>query len=246
VADGGEVAIAMARLVSHTEGAQRQRFIDSVKAYMGYRESFREPNGAIGVGWCLHDYGQRPIVPLDEPTRIFAGEMNRYTIGCTLAAAVAYATITGEPEDRAMALRDTKWLLEHYDSLSGAAAESAIWAHRYIADELLKERIEEHMQESFRTRIVNPADRSWLGGGGRTVLDLDPIEYWLKSIDPDDAEMQAARARWLYALCGSTSTSAARLLLENESLNNAERRFLCFAAVALADAVAPMVSLRDL
>lgn len=246
VADGGEVAIAMARLVTYAEGERRQRFIDSVRAYMGYRESFREPNGAIGVGWCLHDYGQRPIVPLDKPTRIFSGETNQYTIGCTLAAAAAYATITGDPKDKAMALQDTEWLLEHYHSLSGAAAESAVWAHRFIADEGLKRRIEDHMRESFRARIVNPADRSWLAGSGRTVLDLDPIEYWLQSIDPEDAEMQAARARWVHALCGSNSTSAVRLLLENESRNNAERRFLCFAVIALADAVQPMVSLRDL
>ena len=244
VADGGEIAIAMARLVSYTEGEQRERFIESLRGYFGYRESFREPNGAIGVGWCLHDYGQRPIKPLDKPTRILAGEKNTYTIGCTLAAAAAYAAITKDPEIKAMAVRDTEWLLEHYTSLSGAAAESAIWAHHYVADDELKRRIEEHMRESFVKRIVNPTDRSWLGGGGRAVLDLDIIAYWLDRV-AKDAEMEAALGRWLHALCGSNSTSAVRHLLSATDLNGDEKRFICFAAVALADAVQPMVSMKE-
>ena len=243
VADGGEIAIAMARLVSYTEGDQRQRFIDSVKAYMGYREDFREPNGAIGVGWCLHDYGKRPIEPLDKPTRIYAGERNAYTIGCTLAAAAAYASITGDPADKAMALRDTEWLLEHYRSLSGAAVESAIWAHHYVADDDLKRRIEEHMLDSFNARIIRPSDRGWLGGGGRSVLDLDAIAYWTDRVKPEP-EMQAAFGRWLHALCGANSSSAARHLLNRDSLNGAEKRFICFLSVALADAVQPMVSMK--
>jgi hypothetical protein len=244
VADGGEIAIAMARLLSYTEGPQRERFIESLRGYFGYRESFREPNGAIGVGWCLHDYGQRPIKPLDKPTRILAGERNTYTIGCTLAAAAAYAAITKDPEIKAMALRDTEWLLEHYTSLSGAAAESAIWAHHYVADDELKRRIEEHMRDSFVKRIVNPTDRSWLAGGGRSVLDLDIIAYWLDRV-ADDPEVHAAFGRWLYALCGSNSTSAVRHLLSAEDLNADEKRFICFAAVALADAVQPMVSMKE-
>jgi hypothetical protein len=244
VADGGEVALAVARLVTYTKGAQQQRLIDSVKAYMGYRESFRQPNGAIGVGWCLHDYGQRPITPLEKPTRIYAGETNQYTIGCTLGAAWAYASITGDPADRAMAVRDTEWLLENYDRLSGASVESAIWAHRHVADGALKGRIEAHLRESFRAWIVAPADRSWLAGGGRSVLNLDAIAYWLEHIERDP-EMEATLARWLYALCGSNSTSAVSHLLEADSRNGAENRFLCFAAVALADAVQPTVSLKD-
>jgi len=245
VADGGEIAIAMARLVTYAEGARKQRLIDSLRAYMGYRESFRQPSGAIGVGWCLQDYGQRPIVPLDKPTRILAGETNMYTIGCTLAAAAAFARLTGEPGDLAMALKDTEWLLAHYKNYSGAAAESAYWAHHYIADAALKAKIEEQLREGFRKRIVNPEDRSWLGGGGRAVLDLDAITYWLDRVDPADAQMQAAFGRWLYAICGSNSTSAVRHLLHAESLNGQEKRFVDFLAVALADAVQPMASMVD-
>lgn len=244
VADGGEIAIAMARLTGYTEGAERQRFVDSLKAYMGYRESFREQNGAIGVGWCLQDYSKRPIVPLETPTRIYAGEQNTYTIGCTLAAACAYAKITGRPEDMQMALRDTEWLLAHYKSLSGAAMESAIWAHHYIADADLSRRIEDHLRESFYPRITNPEDRGWLKGGGRSVLDLDGIAYWLKNVD-QTAAMRAAHGRWLYALCGSDSTSRIEDLLDGRHLKGDDKRFLCFAAVALADAVQPMVSMRD-
>jgi len=244
VADGGEIAIAIARLTSYTEGTERQRFVDSLQAYMGYRESFREDNGAIGVGWCLQDYSKRPIMPLDTPTRIYAGEQNTYTIGCTLAAACAHAKITGRPEDLRMALRDTEWLLSHYKSLSGAAMESAIWAHHYIADADLSRRIEDHLRESFYPRITNPEDRGWLKGGGRSVLDLDGIAYWLKNVD-QTAPMRAAHGRWLYALGGSNSTSRIEDLLDGRHLKSDDKRFLCFAAVALADAVQPMVSMTD-
>jgi len=245
VADGGEIAIAMARLTSYLHGEQREKFVKSLKAYFGYRESFRQDNGAIGVGWCLHDYGRRPIVPLDKPTRIYSGEKNAYTIGCTLAAASAYALITEDPDDMQMALRDTDWLLEHYKSYSGASAESAFWAHHFIADEELKARIVEELRSGFRQRVAQPTDRSWLSGGGRSVLDLDGIAWWLWAVDADDAEMQAAFGRWIYALCAPNSTSAVRRLLSEADLNATERRFVDFLAVALADAVQPMVSLRE-
>lgn len=245
VADGGEIAIAMTRLISYTEGTQRQRFIDSVRAYMGYREDFREPNGAIGVGWCLHDYGQRPIVPLDVPTRIYAGEKNTYTIGCTLAAATAFSRVINEPEFTAMVLRDTNWLLEHYTSYSGASAESAVWAHHFVADSALKARIEEDLRSGFIERIANPTNEGWLGGEGRSVLDLDIIAYWLDRIGPD-AGLQAAKGRWLYALCDADSTSAiTHLLRPDEGINSSEYRFLDFAAVAMADTVRPMVSMKE-
>ena len=244
VADGGEIAIAMARLTSYLEGAERERFVRSLQAYMDYRESFRQDSGAIGVGWCLHDYSKRPITPLETPTRIYSGETNAYTIGCTLAAACAFARITNRPEDLAMARRDTEWLLANYKTLSGAAAESAIWAHHYVADADLRRRIEEHMRGSFRARIINPDDKGWLKGGGRSVLDLDPLVYWLERVQADP-EMQAALGRWVYALSGSNSTGRIEDLLDGRRLRSDEKRFICFAAVALADAVQPMVSMRD-
>ena len=77
------------------------------------------------------------------------------------------------------------------------------------------------------------------------MLDLDGIVWWLHRVDPDDAEMQAAFGRWLYALCGSNSTSAARILMEQKSRRHDEGRFLDFLAVALADTVQPMVSLKE-
>lgn len=245
VADGGEIAVAMARLTTYVHGEQRERFLESLRKYMAYRESFRQPSGAIGVGWCLRDYGKRPIEPLTEPTRTYAGEVNPYTIGCTLAAAAAYAAITQDAEDLARARRDAQWLLDHYTRLSGAAAESAIWTHEFVADDGLKRRIEEHMQTSFIDRIVQPEDRSWLGRGGRPVYDLDGIVFWLDRVQ-DDVAVQCAMGRWLYALCGSNSPNAARHLMNAEDLNSGERRFLRFLAVALADAVQPIVSMSPL
>jgi len=60
-----------------------------------------------------------------------------------------------------------------------------------------------------------------------------------------DPEMQAALGRWVYALSGSNSTSRIEDLFDGRRLRSDEKRFICFAAVALADAVQPMVSMRD-
>jgi len=101
------------------------------------------------------------------------------------------------------------------------------------------------LRSGFIERIANPTNEGWLGGEGRSVLDLDIIAYWLDRIGPD-AGLQAAKGRWLYALCDADSTSAIRHLLRpDEGINSSEYRFLDFAAVAMADAVRPMVSMKE-
>ncbi|MCK5803515.1 MAG: alpha/beta hydrolase, partial [Lentisphaeria bacterium] len=129
VADGGEIAVAMIRLVSYTSGELRERYLESLRKYMGFRENFRVEGGGIGVGWCLHDFGKRPILPLDVPRRIFAPERNTYTVGCSLAAAYAFARLTGKRQHEAMAEVDADWLMPRTELLSGAFCESYFWAH---------------------------------------------------------------------------------------------------------------------
>ncbi|MFP3905274.1 MAG: hypothetical protein ACLFWB_13600, partial [Armatimonadota bacterium] len=243
VADGGEIAIAMARLVSYTSGETRQKFIDSLHAYFDYRESFRLDDGGIAVGWVFHKrFSQEGG---DERTEVpFRSDKSfGFVIGCSLAATAAYAEITGTPEDHQMAVEDTRWLLENYTSYSGAGAESAMWAHHYIADQQLQEAIEQDLQTGFVERVTRPEDRGWLGGGGRAVLDLDIITWWLEEVN-DDPGMQAAFGRWLNALCCDGSTSAMNILTQRQNLNNTQKRFLCFAATAMADVVNPMITLK--
>ncbi len=66
VADGGEIACAVARLIAYVPNEDRERYSDSLKSYMAYRDSFRCEGGGIGVGWCKSDYGSRPIERLDN------------------------------------------------------------------------------------------------------------------------------------------------------------------------------------
>jgi len=74
VADGGEIACGIGRLVKYVPEQQRQAFVDSLAAYMAYRDSFRCEGGGIGVGWCKTDYSVRPVKRLDPtPPSIFMG-----------------------------------------------------------------------------------------------------------------------------------------------------------------------------
>jgi len=133
VADGGEIACAVARLATYAPEPDRKRFVDSLQAYMGYRESFRCEGGGIGVGWCKRDYGQRPIVPLEKITRIYAPERNIYTIGCTLTAAVMHALLTENPADHEAAVRDAFWWMERCPTGFSRATRSAARRRRSCA-----------------------------------------------------------------------------------------------------------------
>jgi len=67
VADGGEIALGVARAACYATGEERRRLLASVRAYMGYRDSFRVKGGGVGVGWSATDFSKRPTVRLEKP-----------------------------------------------------------------------------------------------------------------------------------------------------------------------------------
>lgn len=247
VADGGEIAVCIARLVSYAKGAQRDALLESLDSYMAYRESFRVPEGGIGVGWCLHDYGQRPVVPLDEPTRIYAPERNTYTIGCTLAAAYAHARMRNDPALEERAEKDAEWLMPRTEVLHGAFVESYLYAHMLTTDPGQQERYETYLREAFRDRMLAPTNKTWwLRGGGRSALNLDGLAYWLHAIAPDDAEIQAMMATAVCSMFSPEGEHSILRLVEEPALAHDAWIYICYGSLGLADVVRPMVSMENL
>ncbi|HPA18830.1 MAG TPA: hypothetical protein PLU30_13855 [Verrucomicrobiae bacterium] len=246
VADGGEIALGVARVAASADGADRQRFMDSLRAYMGYRDSFRCPGGGIGVGWCLDDYGKRPTERLEKPTKIFAPEMNTYTIGCTLGAAYAWAALTRQPEDMDSARRDADWLMARTEkSLTGASAESYVLAHALDPDPDRRRVYGEFLRHHFIEPMAASTTSWWLGGGGRSALDLHALSYCHRRLGGDPPLLpQMARAAW--AMCGKESPTSIYLLLGLPKLNHDEWIYLCFGGIGLADVVEPLASLKGL
>lgn len=248
VADGGEIAVAMARLVSYTKGEQQKQFMDSLRAYMGYRDSFRCEGGGIGVGWCLHDYGKRPIPKLDKPTRIYAPEINTYTIGCSLAAAYAYARLTGNPADERAAERDAEWLMPRAKSLSGAFIESYIYAHAFTAKAEYRAHYERFIGQAFVDRMVAASDPWWIKGAGRAALNLDGLAYCYHELDSEKlAKSPAVLAKMMeatYAIFSPGSRHSAYRLMTQDRRKSADWIYLCFSFVSLPDVVRPMITMK--
>lgn len=248
VADGGEIVIGMARLVSYTQGKAQQQFMKSVRAYMGYRDSFRCEGGGIGVGWCLHDYGKRPITKLDKPTRILAPERNTYTIGCTLAGAYAYARLTGDPKDERSAEADADWLMARAKKLHGAFIESYLFAHAFTTRPERRQRYEAFIKDRFVEPMRANSSTWWLSGGGRSALDLDGLVYcYHKLASPDLAGDPRIACRMMEAAYSMFSPhsrlSAYRLMAKpRRSLN--DWIYLCFSSVCLPDMVRPMITMK--
>ena len=243
VADGGEIAVGIARLVSYAKGDEREAFMESLRRYMGYRDSFRVPGGGIGVGWCLQDYGQRPIVPLDKPTRILAPERNTYTIGCTLAAAYAYAGLTASPVDEEGAERDADWLMARAKTLHGAFCESFVYAHAFATGEVRRRQYAGFLAENFTGPIVEDDKAWWLGGGGRSSLDLNGLAYALAHLEPSP-ELRAAIATAACAMFSPSSPEALQRLMAHEKLTTNEWIYICFGYLSLVDTIKPMVSME--
>jgi hypothetical protein len=247
VADGGEIALGIARLVSYADDERRERLLRSLDAYMGYREAFRVPTGGIGVGWCLHDYGVRPPAPLETPTRIYAPEVNTYTIGCTLAAACAHARLRDDPGAEGRADDDADWLTPRLRGLSGAAAESYAWAHYLSRDPDRRKAYAAVMRERLIGRLPAPdAPRSWwLESGGRSALNLAILVYWLHEIE-DTPAVRAEMLRALAAMGSPDSAESIPVLIERppRTLTHDDWIYICYGSLSLAEALEPGVSMR--
>ncbi|MCP4639698.1 MAG: hypothetical protein GY851_04665 [bacterium] len=248
VADGGEIAVCVAQAACYASGSRRETYLASLDRYMAYRESFRVETGGIGVGWCLQDYGQRPIVPLQTPTRIFAPEKNTYTIGCTLAATYAHARLRDDATLEDRAAKDADWLMERAQSLNGAYIESYLYAHAMAQDPARKVAYAEFMRKTFHDKMVaNAGNDWWLTGGGRTALNLGGLAYWRHAIDPDDVEIRVAIQRAVSRMFSPDSAqSIPALIASGETLGHDDWIYICFGTLSLADALQPMVTMSRL
>ncbi len=248
VADGGEIGLGIARLVPYAEPPERERLLASLAAYLRFRDSFRVPGGGIGVGWCLTDYGKRPLTPgdLKEPTRILAPEQNTYTIGCTLACAVLHAALTGRAADEAAVASDADWLMTHTKStLSGAFIESFVFAHALCRDPARQQRYAEFIRTWFTDRITANDRAWWINAAGRSALDLFALRYVAERCG-HDPRVLVAMARATSAMCAEESPTSLHLLLAKPALTQDEWIYACFGGVGLAEVVEPLVTLRRL
>ena len=242
MADGGEIAVAMGRLAAYAPRAERARFLDSLRRYMAFRDSFRVPGGGIGVGWCLRDYGKRPAVPLAKVTRVLAPERNTYTIGCTLGAAYVYAALTDSAGARAAAARDADWLMPRCRRLTGAFAESFVFAH-HLTDAPGRRRVyARYLRKAFVTPVTAGRSGWWLGGGGRSALDLAALVYCRETI-ADEPEVRARVMQAAVAMFSPDSKQSVYRVIANGEPTHDEWIYLCYGALGLAEAVRPMVTL---
>lgn len=241
VADGGEIACAIARLVTYAPKEEKDRFFQSLKAYMGYRESFRCEGGGIGVGWCKTDYGARPLKRLDKITKIFAPEQNTYTIGCTLAAATMYAQLTGAPADNAAAVRDAQWLIPRCQkTTTGAFVESFVWAHKFLKGTTIQHDTAQFLREKVLPGLIGNDHPWWTDGGGRSAQSLDGLAYYYDYIEKDPqvlATLISATCR----ICSPESLTGIPRLLARENLTHNQWHYLNFTAVSLPDLLQPEI-----
>lgn len=241
VADGGEIACGIARLVTDAPAAEKKCFLASLRAYMGYRESFRCPGGGIGVGWCKTDYGKRPTERLDKINKIYAPEINIYTIGCTLAAATMYARLSGDARDNDAAVRDARWLMTRCEqTVTGAFVESMIWAHKFLRDAQIQDEIEAFLRKTFLPHVTPPTATWWRGGGGRNVQALDGLAYCDAAIGRDPA-VRAALLRAAWHVVSPQSVCGIPRVLAHDDLTSPEWFYLNFAAVTLPELIQPEI-----
>jgi hypothetical protein len=246
VADGGEIAVAIAHLAAYREGRQQEALLDSLDAYMAYREGFRVPGGGIGVGWCLQDYGQRPPVPLEAPTRVLAPEMNTYTIGCSLAAAYLQADLRRSPPLASRAAADADWLMGRTPRLHGAFVESFQYAHALDRDRIRRAVFGDYLGRAFSMPLMQAAQAArswWFDAGGRSALDLGGLAYVLARLG-DDPELRAEMMRATCMMFGTDSPESVLTAIRHRGIGHDGWIYICYGTLGLADVIQPLVSME--
>jgi hypothetical protein len=242
VADGGEIAMGIVTLAVRGPESERAKYRESLRHYMAYRESFRCEGGGIGVGWCKTDYGQRPTVPMKEIKKIFAPEMNTYTIGCTVGSAAAYAALWGTEQDRAQVAADARWLMARLTGLSGSVAQNLCWAHHFSRDPALRAEIEQCLRERF-LKLCGAGQSWWLASGGRSAMNQFVLRYCLDSLGAD-AATRAEWARGLYSLCCDAAPSGLWEHRKNPAWNHNDWLLACYGVIGIIDALQPGVTVE--
>ncbi len=248
VADGGEIAVGIARLAAYSVGRERQALLRSLDAYMRYREEFRVPAGGIGVGWCLQDYGRRPVVPLETPTRVYAPELNPYTIGCSLAAAYLQARLLGSSRLEEQAAADGDWLMSRTAALHGAFIESFQYAHALATDRTQRAVYGDYIGRAFTAKMkeAGAASRSWwLSGGGRSALNLGGMAYVLARLG-DDPALRAEMMRATCLMFSPDSPESVLTVIRQPGAGHDGWIYVCYGTLGLVDVIQPVISMEGL
>jgi len=244
VADGGEIAIGIARLLKYVPEDRREAYLQSLRDYFRYRESFRLDDGTIAVGWVFHSKytAAGGDETLHEPVR--SDTSFGFVCGCTLASASAWAVIAGEPEVTTMALRDGQWFLDDELQATSVFGEAAQWAHRFIDDAAIRAGFEQRMRETL-VPWVRRNDNWWFAGGGRSAITLSALQYYYTQIEASP-EALAEIMSGVYHMVSAHSPSSLQEILEAGSPDAAEWKYICYSSVSLAEVLEPLITMRDI
>jgi hypothetical protein len=246
VADGGEIALGIARIYSYLPPARRETYLQSLRKYNDFRESFRCEGGGLGIGYAGANYGVDSGQRFPNVQKVFDPEHNVYTIGCTLGFASAYAAITDDLKWRESAARDVRWLVVRQpDRTHGVFAEGLIWAHHFLQDEPLRKEIEAYLDKALVEPLTTSGGKWWIGGGGRNVLALSALSYYSNNIK-STPELLAHIVNVTYTLCAPSSDDGLCRLLEIPKLNGTDWHYLAYGGVSLAEILSPGSTMKPL
>jgi hypothetical protein len=246
VADGGEIGLGIACLISYLPAPKKEVYLRSLQKYNAFRESFRCEGGGLGIGYAGANYGVDEKKRFDKVEKVFDPEHNVYTIGCTLGFAAAYAALTGDPKAHASAARDARWLMARQPNRThGVFAEGFIWSHRFVRDDALRKEIEAYLEKALVKPSIASGQRWWLGGGGRMVLALSALKYYFDSIRPEP-DLLAHIIKVTYHLCAQGSDEYLGRLLEIPRLPSADWHFLGYGGVSLSEIISPGSTMKPL
>ncbi len=245
VADGGEIAIGMVRLLNYLPDDRRAAFLDSLRRYFDYREANRLDDGKIGVGWVITGMWMQNFADDAKLDQAMRSDVSRgFVVGCTLASAAAFAQVTGEQPDRDMVAHDSRWFLDDGIKATSVMAEAAQWAHYFAPDEGLRVEFAQRMKD---TLVPWPpkSDSWWYTSGGRGGVTLGALHYYATQIEADPVA-QAEIMRGTYYMVGDQSPSGLLRVMEDENLDSSEWRYLCYASVSLAELLEPLSTMRGI
>lgn len=244
VADGGEIAIGMERLIKYVPPDRQAAYIDSVRRYFRYREGFRLPDGRISVGWVRQleftQLGEKRTV--ETPVR--SDKAFGFVVGCTLASASALHRVTGEAEDRARALRDVAWFLDDGLKTQGVFAEAAQWAYHFLDDENMRARLVKRMRETLLPYVAEPSGW-WYASGGRGGVTLGATNYYYRSIEASPEALTGVMVGLYYTVCDGAN-SGLPVIIDHGPYNTDQWHYLCYSMVSLAEVLRPGVTMQDI
>ncbi len=244
VADGGEIAIGMERLIKYVPADRRQAYLDSLRRYFEYREDFRLQDGSIAVGWVFSKRYTQEGGDERSETPIRSDKSFGFVVGCTLAAGAGLPHITGRAQDREMAMRDAQWFLDNKLKATSVFGEAAQWAHYFLDDEAIRAALAERMKDTLLPSAAKP-NGWWYAAGGRSGVTLGALQYYHTQIEASP-EARAAIMRGLYYTVADKSPSGLLKVIAKGSPNADEWKYLCYSSISLAEVLQPLVTMQDI